>query len=71
MTGNLKSFPQRPDPSNPLCCGSDALMPGHNENLMINGLGNDDGTSENNDLDDVDQHVWTILASKLTCFSGE
>ena len=23
-----KSFPQRPDPSNPVCCGSDALMPG-------------------------------------------
>ena len=34
MTGNLKSFPQRPDPSNPLCCGSDALMPGHNENFL-------------------------------------
>jgi len=23
-----KSFPQKPDPSNPVCCGSDALMPG-------------------------------------------
>ena len=27
-SGVTKSFPQRPDPSNPLCCGSDALLPG-------------------------------------------
>ena len=28
-----KSFPQRPDPTNPVCCGSDALMPGDNSHF--------------------------------------
>ena len=38
---------------------------------MIHGLGNDDGTSENHDLDDVRQPVWTSPASKLRYFFGK